>query len=238
MAHHTTITPSMERARQLGDIALTKSEGLTISFLTSTFGSVEGAKSAALSLQTSFSAMRVRTRNRSMTLDQKRYLDLGINVVGPYDRLACIKREMPNREGYYIFIGPSYVLDFAMDVTDTATGERLPEFSARAQRMNIVINIWTTAAMNAKTAKVPFRNPLSVEDEEWLFREEPEEAVKMFAGMRITPRGKEPPIEDNSAPQDDLVNFNLNDPNWGQGDLAPTPNELSLIQNLKDDENV
>lgn len=196
----TAATAGVSRVRQLADHALNLPEGILLTFTVEKFSSLAGAKAAAKSFQSNFSAMRAKARVKATNLSTREHT-APADVVGPYDALACQLAPLPNGEGFTIRLCPAAALSYAEDVRDFATGELLPEFDPIIKRLVAISGLWFRKAAEAKEKGKRFENPLSQEDIDFFFLHRPEDITHLYMRMGFPLPGQE--VSTISAEKDD-----------------------------------
>lgn len=168
------VTPQMHTVRALADQALTLPEGLRIIFTPKSHGSYEAARSASRGFQSTFSALRAKTRRRTLEHQGIHHNPLDTHWNGPYDALACMKSELPDGGGWSIHLCKAHAINIRYDVVDGATGEPLKQFDPDEQRLDHLIALYTEEFFKSKDERRAFRWPWTEEEQQWLWKNKEE----------------------------------------------------------------
>ena len=189
MPSPTVITPQMERVRQLADQAKDSREGLTIYFRVSQYGSLEACNSRARGMQSSFSALRAKTRRLAMNMSQEPSHTRDVMTKGPYDNIACIKSTLPGGDGYSIEFIPNFLYALDLEIVDRATGEPLAAEDPNINRyaaLGLKLQLSWEAAQRSKAL---FTNPLTPDEITFMYAHDDEFTFHTFGAIMPRPGG-------------------------------------------------
>lgn len=196
----TALTASLLNVRRIADEALERPEGLTITFHTRDYESLEQANTKARGFQTSFSALRTRERKQR----QRRVRNVLVpddDVVGLYDALACQKLPMPNGEGFAVHLIPETALRFDDNVIDRATGEPIEMFDADTRMLRKIVKKVFDVDRAVKKGGTWY-NPLNPTEIQFMLDKYPQD----YADWGMTPQ---PAAYDPTQPVKDLADIPL-----------------------------
>ncbi len=134
-------TASMDSVSAVADAALASSDGLAIFYHPTEYGSVDGCKHAAISLQQAFSALRSRARR----LNERR---MGEEVIkprdsqatGPYDKLICRRVCLSDNEGWKVEFVHAHALLANLKIVDLKTGLPHAQLGSQADEETRLMN--------------------------------------------------------------------------------------------------
>lgn len=129
-----TYSPNFDAVTQAADAAVAAPDGVTLQFLTSALGSMDGCRFAARSFQKSFTALRARARKLSQRDE------LYSNKRGPYDGLVCQLQPLADDTGWIVSLIPSRIVLSQLNIIDNATGLPLTEFGTHQDRKLALFN--------------------------------------------------------------------------------------------------
>jgi hypothetical protein len=210
-----TFTPQMERVRQLADKAKESSEGVRVFFRASALGSFDAAKSAAHGIQTAFSALRARERRKAQRCNGESDLVLDPNTRGPYCGIACVKRPLPNREGFSIEFVPEFAHAQDLEVVDIASGQPLASEDPLLSRLAMLLARHDIALRAAIKDKRTYFCPLNPEEMDFCWRVDAE-ACEWAKLPKLTQEGFDSPSPDRPYASVDLAS--LSDEELGFGE--------------------
>lgn len=195
-------TPGIELVRNLAERAKQRPEGLIIDYLVKDYGTLRNAHFAARAFQSAYSSMRAKARAKAYG-HKDNFMSPNTEFKGPYDYLACYKRERDDGEGYYIILAPGSGLDIAMHVRDKATGDTLDDYKPTKMRVNNLMNYWLRKAAENSThhnlapnKHKHFRNPWNEEEIAFMWENGREILIDLYGGFHFPlPDGQSSVVE-------------------------------------------
>jgi len=148
MAQQRAWGSTFSAVQTAADRALNSAEGITLFFRLDKYGTPQACAQAARAFQNAFCSLRARARKNSernlLGEGGKNWRPAVSDAAGPYDKIVCERRELPNGE-WKIGLIPSGMYLIDVEIIDNATGEPLEELGASAEKMNL-LNLFLEAA--------------------------------------------------------------------------------------------
>lgn len=235
MPRPSTITPQMQRVREIADQALQLSEGITVWFRAEQYGSHNAAKTAMIGYQSAFSSMRTRARRLTQSQSHEAQYLLDGFVKGPYDKLACMRQEIEPNGGWKLVFTPNSSLGVDLEITDNATGKPLEAEDPMLNRCVAIGNKFLNEDSLRRRENRPFVNPLTDDEMRFVWHNRPDVAeiygftVEFVAERRnVSVASLMSYTEEASSPRStgDYASVDINDLSeeelMDMGDGAPT----------------
>lgn len=164
-----TITPALQKVRELAIQAQDSPEGLTFEFLSENYGGFDGAHRAARGFQTTFSSMRAKERRKAEAMyGTVPRLDTNVRVA--FDDLSAFKNPLPHERGWTVSLLKSTSVFLDIVIRDFKTGEIVEQVDESVRQRTALYNLFMAKHKEYLNAPLEqtFRNPFDQDQEYWL----------------------------------------------------------------------
>jgi|SRR6185312_3310537 len=126
--------------KRVADAALDDPAGCVVTWFSRDIG-LAACRQSARSFQTSFSSLRARARRQRINhVGDASNLTLDLEVVGPYDCLACTPRELPEGAGWSVSLLKADTALQGVTITSASTGEPIDGIDRESVKKNEILN--------------------------------------------------------------------------------------------------